>query len=99
MYIIGYPLAALVDMTDTLLFLYSLVVFVVCLMSFLNPDPSMPLVRILNKLTQPVFAVFRKYVPSVNGIDLAPLVVLLAIMFIRSGILPIFATFAANLIK
>jgi|TARA_Y100001960_G_C14471813_1_gene727263 YggT family protein len=99
MYIIGYPLLALVNMTDTLLFLYSIVVFVVCLMSFVNPDPSMPLVKILNKLTQPVFAIFRKYVPAVNGIDLAPLVVLLAIMFVRSGILPIFTTFASDLIK
>jgi YggT family protein len=40
-------------------------------------------------LTFPVFAKVRRYLPSLGGLDLSPIVVLLAIMFIQSGILPV----------
>lgn len=98
MYILGYPLLSIVNILDSLLFLYSILVFVVCVLSFVNPDPSTPLVRILNQLTQPVFAKVRKYIPNVGMFDLTPVAVLVAIMFIRGGILPIFTQFANSMI-
>lgn len=100
MYLIAHPLLSIVGIIDTLLFVYSIVIFAVCVLSFVNPDPSMPIVRIINQLTQPVFAYIRKYVPtSFSGFDLAPLAVLLAIIFVRTGILPIFTTFAESLLN
>lgn len=99
MYILGYPLLSVVNILDSLLFAYSIVVFAVCVLSFVNPDPHSPVVKIINQLTHPVFVYFRRYVPRVNGFDLAPVAVLLAIMFIRSGILPIFSQFAEGLIN
>lgn len=98
MYILGYPLLSLVNIIDTFLFVYSIVIFAVCIFSFINPDPNMPLVRVLNQLTQPVFVYLRKYIPQIGMFDIIPLAVLLIIMFIRGGILPIFETFARGLI-
>jgi len=99
MYVLGYPLLSLVNILDTLLFAYSIVVFAVCILSFVNPDPSSPVVKILNQLTAPVFAYFRKFVPSVGVIDITPVAVLLALTFLRSGILPIFEEFARGMLS
>lgn len=99
MYILGYPILALVNITDSLLFIYSMVVLVACLLSFANADPHNQFVRIITALTYPVFVYIRKYLPAFGSVDLSPVVVFLAIMFIRGGILPIFATFAQGLIQ
>lgn len=89
MYVIGTPLLALINIINTLLFLYSLVVFVAVICTWFKPNPNLPIVRVLYMLTFPVFAKVRKYLPSLGGLDLSPLVVLLVIMFIQSGILPV----------
>jgi YggT family protein len=42
-------------------------------------DKAQNLLRVLKKLTDPLYSVIRKYIPPVAGIDLTPLVVLLGI--------------------
>jgi YggT family protein len=37
----------------------------------------------LNKLTEPLFAPLRRFLPSLGGLDLTPVVVLLGLQFIR----------------
>lgn len=91
MYVIGTPLLALIDILSTLLFLYSLVVFVAVICSWFRPNPNLPVVRVIYMLTFPVFAKVRKYLPAMGGIDLSPIAVLLAIMFVQRGILPVFS--------
>lgn len=99
MYIIGHPLLAIVGILDSLLFLYSLIVFAVCVLSFVDPDPRNSLVRILHQVTQPLFVYLRRYIPTFGNIDLTPVAVLLIIIFIRTGILPIFTQFAQGLVN
>jgi YggT family protein len=41
------------------------------------------LLRVLDSLTEPVFRRIRRVVPPIGGLDLSPLVVLLAIWFIQ----------------
>lgn len=98
MYVFGYPLLALVNIIDMLLLIYSIVVLLACILSFTGSDPRNQLVRIINNLTYPVFVYCRKFVPSIGMVDLSPIVIFLMIAFIRSGILPIFGTFAQGLI-
>lgn len=97
MYIIGYPLLALVTITSNILFLYSIVVLVSVIAQWLKADPHHPVIRVINMMTVPVFAYVRRYAKPIGQVDIAPLVVLLAIMFIQQGILPIFARLASNL--
>lgn len=98
MYVLGHPLLALVDILDGFLFIYSIIIIASAVVSWLRPSPHHPAVRILNMLTLPLFMRLRRFVPRAGYIDLTPLAALLAIMFIRMGILPIFRTFALNLI-
>lgn len=99
MYVIAHPLLALVGIVDSLLFVYSIIIFAVCVLSFVNPDPHSPVVKILHQLTNPIFVYFRKYIPNFGGFDLSPLAVLLVIIFVRTGILPVFSTFAQGLLN
>jgi YggT family protein len=43
-------------------------------------------VRFLDALTEPVFRLVRRFIPPLGGIDISPLIVLLAIMFIEYAI-------------
>ena len=55
------------------------------LLSWVNPDPYNPIVRFLYNVTEPVLAWLRQRLPLVySGLDLSPLLVLLAIVFLRS---------------
>ncbi len=60
---------------------YLWVVIISALLSWVNPDPYNPIVRFLRNLTEPVFYKIRSTLPFVvvGGMDLSPIVVLLAI--------------------
>jgi YggT family protein len=44
-----------------------------------NLDPSNPLVRLLNQVTDPVLQPARRLIPPVGGMDLSPIVVILVL--------------------
>ena len=46
------------------------------------------LLRILLALTEPVFRQVRRVIPVIGGLDLSPLVVLIALTWIRYSVLP-----------
>jgi len=53
--------------------------------SWVNPDPYNPIVRFLNSVTEPVLYPIRRRLPiSLGGLDLSPILVILAIIFIQS---------------
>ena len=85
MFVFANILEAIIYVVDTVLTIYSFVVIVACLISWVNPDPYNPIVRILRNLTEPVLWRIRKYLPFtyVSGLDLSPLVLLLAIQLVR----------------
>ena len=63
--------------------LYIWIVIISALISFVRPDPYNPLVQILYRLTNPVYALVRRFVPTIIGnIDAAPLIVILTLTFI-----------------
>ena len=74
-------LRALIFVLDAVLTLYFYVVIISALLSWVNPDPYNPIVRILRNLTEPLYYQIRRYLPFivVGGLDLSPIVVLLLI--------------------
>lgn len=85
MLVFGNLLQALASVLGTVLTLYFWIVIISALLSWVNPDPYNPIVRILRNLTEPVFYRIRRWLPftMVGGIDLSPLIVLLAIQFLQ----------------
>lgn len=89
MFVLGTLLRALAQILDLGLYIYMWLIIARALVSWVNPDPYNPIVRFLYSITEPVLGWLRQRVPMVyGGLDLSPLVVLLAIIFLRSFLVP-----------
>ena len=59
---------------------YIWVVIIAALLSFVNPDPFNPIVQFLYRVTNPAYALVRRYIKTnFNGLDLAPLVIVIGL--------------------
>jgi YggT family protein len=84
MFVFGDFIVAVAKIFDTLLEVYKWVVIVAALISWVNPDPYNPIVRFLYSVTEPVFRPIRRVMGHRLGpIDISPLVVILAIIFVQ----------------
>ncbi|WP_104748632.1 YggT family protein [Helicobacter cetorum] len=62
---------------------YVWVVIIYSLLSFVQPNPNNPIVQILARLCEPVFYFLRsKFKLVYNGLDFAPLVVIIILKFL-----------------
>ncbi|WP_121626160.1 YggT family protein [Poseidonibacter antarcticus] len=68
----------------TIISLYKWVIIISALLTWVNPDPNNPIVQMLYRLTEPAYALLRKFIPTVfGGMDLAPVILIFALMFIE----------------
>jgi YggT family protein len=75
---------ALASILDLALNIYMWLIIARALLSWVNPDPYNPIVQFLYRVTEPVLGWVRRRVPLIfGGLDLSPLLVLLAIVFLR----------------
>ena len=75
---------ALASILNLGLTIYLWLIIARALLSWVNPDPYNPIVRFLYNVTEPVLGWVRSRVPLVfGGLDLSPLLVLLAIVFLQ----------------
>lgn len=71
-----------------LLDLYTWVIIIRALISWVSPDPYNPIVRLLARLTEPVLRPLRRLVPphKLGGLDLSPMLVILVIQLLKYGL-------------
>ncbi len=48
-----------------------------------NMDPSNPLVRLLNQITDPLLQPARRLIPPMGGMDLSPIVVIVVLQLLQ----------------
>ncbi len=83
MIVLATLIEAFATILHTLINIYIWVVIIAALITFVRPDPYNPIVQILFRLTNPVYAFIRRLVPTlIGGIDFAPLIVILTLQFI-----------------
>ncbi len=75
---------------------YMWVVIASAVITWVSPDPSNPIVRFLFGVTEPVLYRIRRLIPTnFGGIDIAPMLLIFAILFLQhvviSGILTLIA--------
>jgi YggT family protein len=75
---------AVVQLLHTVINVYIWIIIIAALLSFIRPDPHNQIVQIIYRLTEPAFDFVRKKLPFVvfSGIDLSPIVILLALQFL-----------------
>ena len=89
MFVLGNFINAVATIIDIALNLYIWAFIISALLSWVNPDPYNPIVRFLYNITEPVLARLRRLIPlQFGGIDLTPMIVILAIIFLQNFLVP-----------
>jgi YggT family protein len=85
MFALGNLLLAVARVLELLLWGYFFIVIARAVISWVSPDPFNPLVRFLYRATEPVLRPIRRRLPMTGmGLDLSPMIVILAIYFLQA---------------
>ena len=80
---------AIAQLIDFLLTAYMWVIIGRAVISWVNADPHNPIVRFLYEATEPLLSRIRRLIPmSMGGIDFSPIILIMAIMFLQSFLVP-----------
>lgn len=64
----------------SLINVYIWIIIIAALLSFVNPDPYNPVVQFLYRVTNPAYDLVRRFIRTdFNGLDFAPLVIIIAL--------------------
>ncbi len=78
-------ISSILTVVLTVVFLYKWIIIISALLSWVRPDPYNPIVQMLYRLTEPAYAFIRRYIPTVfGGMDLAPVILILILIFIET---------------
>ena len=90
--------SAIANILNIIVTVYTWIIIAAALVSWVKPDPSSPVVQLLYRLTEPIYSFIRRYIKTeFNGIDFAPLIVLLALQLIDQFLIRLLFVFAASL--
>jgi YggT family protein len=85
MFVVSNMVLALARLLDLLLWAYFWIIIARAVLSWVNPDPFNPIVRFLYRVTEPVLRPIRRRLPTMGmGLDLSPMLVILAIYFLQA---------------
>ncbi len=77
-------ITAIAKVLDVVLVMFMWIVIARAILSWVSPDPYNPIVRFIHNITEPVLHQIRKRLPlNFGGIDFSPILVLLAVIFMR----------------
>lgn len=77
------PASQVVCLVFTLL---TIAIFARAILSWFNMDPRSPLIQILDAVTEPVLDPIRRIMPRLGMIDLSPLIAILLLQFVSTGL-------------
>ena len=94
MFVIQNFFSALASILHLFLTLYMYVIIARAVMSWFNPNPYNNIVRFIYQITDPVLDRVRRFIPPISGLDLSPIVVIFAILFIDRFLVSILRSLA-----
>jgi len=98
MFVLSNFVVALARIVDIVLTLYMWLIIFRAVISWVNADPYNKIVIFLYRVTEPVLRLVRRIIPFRNvGIDLSPIIVILAILFLKYFLVETIIQLARNL--
>jgi YggT family protein len=97
MFLLGNFILALAKLINFALSVYIWVIIASAVISWVNADPYNPIVRFLRQVTEPPLMRIRRFVPIMGGLDLSPMVLILAVIFLQSFLVPTLQQIALSL--
>ena len=85
MFVLSNFITGVAKVLSIVLNLYMWLIIIRALASWFSPDPYNPIYQFLIRITEPVLGYIRRFLPMRFGMmDLAPIVALLAIIFLQT---------------
>jgi len=97
MFMLSNFLLAIAKLLNFALSAYIWIVIGRAVISWVNADPYNPIVRFLVQVTEPLLVRIRRVLPIMGGLDLSPMVLILAIVFLQSFLVPTLQQIAMSL--
>ena len=92
---LGIAIIQLGGLVNGLINVYIWVLIIAALLSFVNPDPYNPVVRFLYNVTNPAYMYVRRFIRTdFNGLDLAPLVLIIGLQVVTILVSLLFSSIA-----
>ena len=90
MFVGSYFFSAVANHVNLVIVVYIWLIIGRALISWVSPDPYNPIVRFLYRATEPVLRPVRHRLPTLAmGLDLSPMVVILALYFLKEFLVPV----------
>ena len=84
MFVVGNLLNAVATILEIVINGLLIIIFINALLSWVRPDPGNPIVQFLDRVSDLVCSPIRRLFPTgVGGIDFAPFIAMLLLMFIK----------------
>ena len=88
---------ALAKTLDLVLRIYIWIIIIGAIISWVNPDPYHPVVKTINRLTEPVLKPIRRIIPPLGGLDFSPVVAIFLVYLIQILVIPLLYRLAFSL--
>lgn len=84
MFVLGNFILAVAKLLSVALNAYIWIIIARAVISWVNLDPYHPVVRFLVQVTEPLLYRIRRVLPAMGGLDLSPMVLIMAIIFLQT---------------
>lgn len=81
---------ALLNVVQMVISIIYFIIIIRVLISWVSPDPYNPIVQMIYGITEPMLRPFRRILPPIRGLDLSPILLILALVFIQSFLARLF---------
>ena len=81
--ILGLTLYALVELVTLGFYVFLISIFILALLSWINPGTYNPINNLLHQITEPVLRPVRRLLPPMSGMDLSPMLAMVGLWLVK----------------
>lgn len=81
--ILGLTLYALTDLVSLSFYIFLFSIFILALLSWINPGQYNPVSNLLQQISEPVLRPARRMLPAMSGLDLSPMIAMVGLWLIK----------------
>ncbi|MES2870807.1 MAG: YggT family protein [Pseudomonadota bacterium] len=86
--VLGLLAWALIGVTALFLKVFFFALIISVILSWVAPGSASPGAELVNQITEPALAPFRRMLPSMGGLDISPILAFMVIQLIQSYVIP-----------
>lgn len=86
--VLGLLLWAIIGVTALFLKVFFFAMIISVILSWVAPGSVSPGAELVNQITEPALAPFRRFLPSMGGLDISPILAFMVIQLIQSFVIP-----------